>query len=130
MSAGKRAAAAALGALGVRFRLHGRDVASGLDCVGLAALAMRAGGYAGEAPSGYRLRGGDLARVAAAVEGLVAADGSAPGDLLLFRPGPGQLHLAVRTARGFVHADAGLGRVVERPGADPWPLIGAWRLEG
>ena len=30
--------------------------------------------------------------------------------------GPGQLHFAVRTTRGLVHADATLRRVVERPG--------------
>lgn len=126
---GERAAAAAIGAVGARFRLHGREAASGLDCVGLAALAMRAGGYEGAVPTGYRLRGGDLARVAKVLrDGLVPADGREAGDLLLFAPGPGQVHLAVRTARGFVHADGGLGRVAERPGADPWPLLAAWRL--
>ena len=126
---GERAAAAALGAVGARFRLHGRERETGLDCVGVAALAMRAGGYGRAVPTGYRLRGGDLAAVRAAV-GLPACDGSRPGDLMLFAAGPGQVHLAVRTAGGFVHADAGLGRVVERPGAAPWPLLAAWRLEG
>lgn len=110
--------------MGARFRLHGRDPATGLDCVGLAALAYRRE----DAPTGYRLRGGSVADVARALgEGFVAADGASPGDLLLFRAGAGQVHLGVRTARGFVHADAGLGRVVERPGAFPWPLIAAWR---
>lgn len=117
---------AALGAVGARFRLHGREPATGLDCVGLAALAMRAGGYEGEVPTGYALRGGDPVAVLDAW--LARADGRVVGDLLLFRPGPGQAHLAVRTARGFVHADAGLRRVVERPGKDPWPLMAAWRL--
>jgi len=49
---------AALRAVGTRFRLHGRG-ADGLDCVGLVALALRAGGYAGAVPTGYCLRGGD-----------------------------------------------------------------------
>ena len=31
---------------------------------------------------------------------------------------------------GFVHADAQLRRVVERPGEPPWPVIGIWRFEG
>ena len=129
MSAGERAAAAAQAAVGARFRLHGREPGTGLDCVGLAALAMAAGGRTGAVPTGYRLRGGDARAVRGMVgEGLVASDGSRAGDLLLFAAGPGQLHLAVRTEGGLVHADAGLGRVVERPGADPWPLLAAWRL--
>lgn len=47
-------------------------------------------------------------------------------DVLLFASGPGQLHLAVRAGGGLVHADAGLRRVVLRPGVAPWPLLGAW----
>lgn len=114
----------ALAAVGARFRLHGRRVETGLDCVGLAALAFGRG----DAPTGYRLRGGTAADVVRALPpGFVEADGERAGDLLLFRAGPGQLHLAVRTERGFVHADAGLGRVVERPGEFPWPLEAAWR---
>jgi cell wall-associated NlpC family hydrolase len=130
MRAGERAAAAALSAVGARFRPHGRRAETGLDCVGLAALAMRAGGYAGDVPTGYALRGGRERDVDAAIGvELHAADGARAGDLLLFRTGPGQLHLAVRTAGGIVHADAGLGRVVERPGPAPWPLVAAWRLK-
>ena len=72
-------------------------------------------------------RAGDADR-AGRGRGLEPCDGLLAGDLLLFAAGPGQLHLAVRTAGGLVHADAGLGRVAERPGADPWPLLCAWRL--
>ena len=50
------------------------------------------------------------------------------GDLLLLAPGPYQHHLAILTDRGFVHADAGLRRVVETPGWPAWPLVGAWRM--
>jgi cell wall-associated NlpC family hydrolase len=120
-------AEAALATVGARFRLHGRAPEHGLDCVGLVAVALRAGGYAGAVPSGYALRGGDPAAVLDAA--LVRCDGMAAGDVLLMATGPGQLHLAVRTARGFVHADAGLRRVVERAVAD-WPVVGAWRLQG
>ena len=117
------AAARARTAVGARFRLHGRDPASGLDCVGLAALALRV-----DAPTGYALRGGDEPAVAAMLDGLlVRVDAALPGDLLLMRAGPGQLHLAIGTDGGFVHADAGLRRVVERPGAPPWPVLGRWR---
>ena len=109
--------------------MHGRDPAHGLDCVGLAALALRAGGFAGAVPGGYALRGGDESAIA----GLLDASGlrrvaGAAGELLLFRSGPGQFHLAIATGAGFVHADAMLRRVVERPGPAPWPLIGAWRI--
>lgn len=115
---------AARAAVGARFRLHGRDPAHGLDCVGLAALAC---GVA--APTGYALRTGDADAVAARLDSVLArSDGAAAGDLLLMRTGPGQLHLGIRTEDGFVHADAGLRRVVERPGAPPWPVLGAWRI--
>jgi hypothetical protein len=117
--------AAARACIGATFRLHGRAIATGLDCVGVVALA-----YARDrVPGGYALRGGDPARVIAAIEsaGFVRVDTCRPADLLLLAPGPYQHHLAVRTDHGFVHADAGLRRVVETPGSPRWPLIGAWR---
>ena len=109
--------------VGVSFRLHGRD-ATGLDCVGLAAHALRLA-----APSGYPLRGGEPALMRGRLDGLLhpVAGPPAAGDLLLMRTGPGQLHLGVWTGAGLVHADAGLRRVVERPGAPPWPVLGCWR---
>ncbi len=126
---GERAVAAARGAVGVRFRLHGRDPATGLDCVGLAALALRAEGYEGAVPSGYALRSGDASLVwrEIAAAGLVACGDARAGDLLLLRTGPGQLHFAIWTGDGIVHADAMLRRVVERPGVR-WPVIGRWRV--
>lgn len=100
-----------------------------MDCVGVAAFALRAAGWSGAAPSGYALRGGDPARVAAAMDRvLVRCDAGAVGAVLLVRAGPGQLHLAVRVGGGVVHADAGLRRVVERPGVLPWPVLGAWDM--
>lgn len=121
---------AARAAVGSRFRLHGRDPRFGLDCVGLVALALRAGGCAGAVPEGYALRGGSRARFARLIEaaGLCATDAIAPGDLLLFDAGPQQFHLGIAVPGGVVHADAGLGRVVERPGVAPWPVLGAWRI--
>ncbi|WP_410971081.1 hypothetical protein, partial [Salmonella sp. SAL04269] len=59
--------------------------------------------------------------------GLEPAQEARAGDVLLMRAGPGQLHLAVKTAHGFVHADAGLGRVVERPGDPGWEVLSIWR---
>ena len=120
-----RVEVAARALVGVRFRLHGRDATHGLDCVGLVALALRAGGYLGELPSGYSLRGGDWGLLDRLLVRVAEAE---PGDVLLMAAGPGQIHLGIRTAGGFVHADAGLRRVVERPGMPPWPLIGVWRM--
>ena len=119
-------AEAALRAVGTRFRLHGRG-AEGLDCVGLVALALRAGGYSGAVPSGYSLRGGDWGLLDRLLVRVVEAE---PGDVLVMAVGPGQIHLGIRTVGGFVHADAGLRRVVERPGMPPWPVLGVWRMEG
>lgn len=126
MSVGARAATLARGAVGTRFRLHGRG-SDGLDCVGLAGLA-----YEVAVPTGYPLRSNDLAAVeaVAAAAGLERATTASVGDLIALASGPGQLHLGVTTADGFVHADASLRRVVERPGAPPWPVLARWRREG
>lgn len=114
----------ARGAIGARFRPHGRDVAHGLDCVGLAAVA-----YGMAPPRGYAMRSADAAAVARAVDaaGLIAVADRRIGDLVLFRAGPGQLHLAIASEDGVIHADASLRRVVERPGAPPWPELMRWR---
>ena len=125
-----RVAAAALDLAGVRFRTHGRDPRFGLDCVGLAACALRAGGYRGSVPDDYALRRGDPARASVTIDelGLVRGIGG-PGELLLCVSAPGQLHLAISVPDGLVHADALLRRVVARPGEAPWPVLGRWRLE-
>ena len=127
MTAGERAAAAARACVGTRFVPQGRDPALGLDCVGLAAVAARAAGYEGAVPGGYALRTGTWG---AAPDGLDRCDGTAAGDILLCRASPIQLHLAVRTDGGIVHADVAARRVVERPGAPPWPVERAWRVRG
>ena len=125
MTAGERAAAAARACVGARFRAHGRDRAGGLDCVGVAACALRAAGWRGQVPEGYTLRTGAPLAVPA---GLAECDGAATGDVLLCRVAATQLHLLVRVPGGTVHADAAARRVVERPGAVPWPIVTAWRV--
>lgn len=124
---GQEVVARARGLVGVRFRAQGRDPAFGVDCVGLVAAALGR-----EVAGSHPMRSGDAARVAreAVRLGLARADGDRPGDILLFAAGPGQLHLAVRTEGGVIHADAGARRVVERPGAAPWPVVAAWRVLG
>ncbi len=116
----------ARGAIGARFRLHGRCVPHGLDCVGLAGLA-----YGIAVPRGYALRGGSVAQVAdaAAGVGLMRVDAARPGDLVLFDAGAGQLHLAIASEDGVIHADAALRRVAARPGVPPWPELARWRFK-
>ena len=117
--------AAARRCVGARFRLHGRRLETGLDCVGVAAVAFGAE----RVPAGYALRGGRAEEVAAMIDaaGLIRAEGvPGAGALMLLLAGPFQLHLAIRTERGFVHADAALRRVTEVPGPPPWPLLAHW----
>ncbi len=111
--------------IGTRFRPQGRDAAHGLDCIGLVAAAIDVR----SAPRDYALRGGSGARLAAELgkAGLRPVDSMRPGDVLVFAPGPAQLHLGLFTGSGLVHGDAGLRRVVERPLPFPWPLVGIWR---
>lgn len=125
---------AARALIGARFRPQGRDPVFGLDCIGLAAASFAAAGMRIDAPRDYPQQGGDPVRIGELIEaaGLDRIDPAAAraGDLLLLEAGPAQYHLAIRTAQGFVHADAGLRRVVETPGAPRWAVIGAWRARG
>jgi hypothetical protein len=112
--------------LGVPFRLHGRAPELGLDCVGLVAFAY---GLNENVPTGYSLRGRDLAHW----ERIIRAQGFARrragwrrSDLLVVCPGPAQIHLGVWTGDSLIHADAGLGRIVETPGIPRWPVLSAW----
>jgi hypothetical protein len=59
--------------------------------------------------------------------GLAEVADQRAGDIAVHLAGPAQLHLGVATGEGLVHADIGLGRVVERPWPLPWPLVGLWR---
>jgi hypothetical protein len=118
---------AAMTLVGVPFRLHGRDPATGLDCIGLVAEAMARAGYTPVAPHGYSLR-------ASSVEALfpfVSANGlkqvRKDGAIALVMVNPLQPHLAVRVPGGFVHAHAGIGRVTFLPGELPWPIHTQWR---
>lgn len=116
------------------FRLHGRDPATGLDCVGLVAAAYAAAGHRPAAlPDRYRLRGNDLKIVEAwlAASGLVDASGAVrAGDVLLCAMGFAQMHLMLLGPDGAVHAHAGLGRVVLTPGAPPGTMIRRCRFSG
>ena len=129
MMDGKEVAARARSLVGVRFRPQGRDPEHGLDCVGTAAAAA---GVAGERiRSDYAMRGQHLAEIEHGLRDLglhcVADDEIEAGDIIVVETGPAQSHVAVITDHGFVHADARLRRVVERPFPLPWPVLGIWR---
>lgn len=129
---GAALAAAAERLVGTRFELHGRDPATGLDCVGLVAVALAEIGRPAFAPFGYRLRQTEVDRFLASAtrSGLAEATGPVePGDVLLSRPGPAQHHLVIAAAGGaIVHAHAGLGRIVLTPPPLRWPIDRHWRL--
>lgn len=123
----KRDYAARAGALvGTRFRPQGHDAATGLDCVGLVAETFGVSGIR----RNYRLRGDHRAEIEAGLKPSfrrVCRPQCRPGDVMIMQIAGDQLHLGVRTADGFVHADARLGRVVETPGGPPWRLLRVYR---
>lgn len=124
MTPGHVARARAL--VGCRFRPQGRDPATGLDCIGLVASAF--GMSPDGIPRNYRLRGEHRAPLKAGLDIYFRRVREVrEGDVLLLDAGPGQAHLGIKTDSGFVHAHAGLRRVVETPGAPQWPIVAAFR---
>lgn len=75
------------------------------------------------------MRGGRVDAFDAAMirAGLIATRDRGAGDIVLVRAGPGQMHLMIAVPDGHVHAHAGLGAVVDMPGALPWPELARWR---
>lgn len=129
---GERLAAAAEKLAGAPFRLHGRDPATGLDCIGVLAAALTAAGCGGRLPNNYTLRSHampDTSQIARVCGFIPAVDRIETGDVVICRVGPCQFHLAIALGGNrFVHAHAGLARVVITPGPLPWPVIQHWRL--
>jgi len=118
--------------VGAPFRLHGRDPATGLDCVGLVAAALAAMGRTPIVPRTYALRNSDITNLLgfAAANGFEDIGGPVePGDLVLVRPGPAQFHLLIAERSGsFIHAHAGLRRVVRMPGPLGLTVHRHWHL--
>lgn len=113
--------------VGVRFRPQGRGQEA-LDCVGLVIAAFDIPAEA--TPRNYRLRGQDRDAVEAQLAihfRRVPLPKLHAGDVMLLQAARDQLHLAVRTPDGFVHAHAGVGKVVETPGLPEWPLLAVYR---
>ncbi len=125
------AVSAARSLIGVPFRPQGRDPCTGLDCVGVVANVH--GVPADEIPRNYRLRGShsELAqRILRTHFREVTSPSAKAGDILLLQVAAEQVHLAVHCGASFIHADAGLRRIVEVPGEPPWPLLGVYRRSG
>lgn len=102
--------------IGAPFRLHGRDPRTGIDCIGLFTAALERIGRSHTLPSGYtlRLRGIEAWLPEPASCGCEpASDPVRPGDVVLSHLIPAQFHLAIAaTDGGWIHAHAGIGRVV------------------
>lgn len=126
-------ARAAASFVGTPFRLHGRDRTSGLDCVGLLLAALRECGQQPRNITGYGLRCRNysvyLHRFTEA--GFCASQGAPrTGDVVQVAPGPGQLHLLIVSLEGdYIHAHAGIGRVVRTPHPLGWQVDRLWRLQ-
>lgn len=129
---GQALAAAAEALSGCHFRLHGRDPASGLDCIGVLAAALARIGRPAPLPNGYAMRITSAERFTHVAQrcGLApAAIPFVPGDVVMFQVGPNQFHLAIAAqCGGFVHAHAGLRRVVLTAPSAAWRVAGHWRL--
>lgn len=118
--------------LGTPYRLHGRDPRMGVDCVGLIIAALRSIGMNPVEPPAYAMRNRsiDAHRDTASAMGLMSAmPPVVAGDILLTKTGAAQFHLLIAARNGdFVHAHAGLRRVVMTPGPICWPIEDHWRL--
>ena len=129
---GAALAQAAAGLVGTRFLLHGRDPATGLDCIGLLSAVLARAGRAAALPNGYTLRMRDSAQWLPPPETLGFAWAEPPfqpGDAVLLRLGAVQVHLAIAAPDGgWIHAHAGLRRVVHQPALPDGTILHHWRL--
>lgn len=117
--------------VGVRFRPQGYDVTSGVDCVGLVWAAHAAAGRRLVRPRDYPLRGWSRERIVEAPTAsgfALVEDAPRVGDLALIALAAGQFHLGLMGRTTFVHAHAGLRRVVETPVDEGLSDAVFWRL--
>lgn len=125
-------ASAAEALIGTPFRLHGRNPASGLDCIGLVYASLVAAGAKPLAPRGYQLRNTSIAQWLnhAELSGFAKAGGPITrGDVILIQPSPFQHHLLIAANDSCaVHAHAGLRKVALEPLPDDMVICAHWRL--
>lgn len=118
---------------GTDFRLHGRDVEHGVDCVGLTALCAAATDLKTPVPDGYSIRSGNVSVICelmelSGFEKFSSQKQTQDGDILLVRISPVQLHFMICAEDGYVHAHAGLRKVVFSPGPCPWTILHVFRI--
>lgn len=129
---GEALAAAGLALVGSSFRLHGRDPATGLDCVGLVHAGLLAVGVQPVSPHGYGLRNLGVGQWLGLAQdsGLVPVTGApVVGDVSLIALAHCQHHLViVASEEDVIHAHAGLRKVVRQPFDPAWQVCAHWRL--
>lgn len=118
--------------IGAPFRLYGRDPRTGLDCVGLCLAALAAIGRPVSIPACYGMRNRGISHLLVFADQASLAEAAGPataGDIILTSPGAAQFHLAIAAGPNrFIHAHAGLRRVVATPGHLHGPLLQHWRI--
>lgn len=128
---GEALAKAAATLVGTPFRLHGRDPHFGLDCIGLLQAALERAGSTIRLPNGYPLRMRNPQNWVPDPEPCGFASATPPflaGDVILVCLGQGQVHLAIADMTGnWIHAHAGLRRVVVSPIPPPGATLRHWR---
>jgi hypothetical protein len=119
--------------VGCRFRLHGLDPATGIDCVGLVHASLVAIGRHPVPPRGYGLRNIAINQWLefAARSGLEPVEGKPGADeVQLASLGYGQHHLMITTgANEVIHAHAGLARVVRQRRDPTMQILARWRVQ-
>ena len=107
--------------VGCAFRPQGRNPQFGLDCVGLVLVVFQI--EARQVRRDYRLRGSHKDELRAGLSRFfVPVANPRAGDVLLSEVARNQMHLMINCGTSFVHADAGLRRIVETPGQPCWPI--------
>jgi cell wall-associated NlpC family hydrolase len=116
-------AQAAQDCLGARFRLQGRDPATGLDCVGLIVWCAQVCGLTVSHQPAYTL----TSRPDALLRELEATGFQrqekllpTPGDVIVFNMDNALNHVAIATRNGMTHADMRFRRVVSHRIDDVW----------
>ena len=108
-----------------------------------AGQSLRQIGHPFDAPSDYALRTLSTGPLLESLRDCPArrlrrAADDRTGDIVLCAVGPAQSHLVIidrnqapdaRAQTTFIHAHAGLRRVVRTPGRPPWPVVARWRMD-
>ncbi len=118
--------------LGTPFHHQGRQLGTGLDCIGLIVVALRAAGFVVRDRTDYGQRPDGHTLVQALLEhGAVQEEEISPGCLLLFRYDRQPQHVALATGPDtMIHSFAPAGEVVETAIGAYWRrrLAGIYRF--